>query len=117
MMFRFDTQLRVYLHRESVDFRLSVNGLAALVQNALGLNPFAQALYVFRNRRADRIKILLWDRNGYWLLYKRLEQDRFVWPRDESVIALTVEQLHWLLDGINIEAMRRHPDRHYERVG
>ena len=116
-MFRFEDSLRVYLHREPVDFRLSVNGLSALVQNALGLDPFAPAMYGFCNRRADRIKLLLWDRNGFWLFYKRLEQDRFIWPRDEPVATLTTEQLHWLLQGINIAAMRRHPDRHYERVG
>ncbi|PTB16715.1 IS66 family insertion sequence hypothetical protein [Trinickia symbiotica] len=48
--------------------------------------------------------------------YKRLEQDRFVWPRKEAVLKLRTEQLHWLLDGIDIEAMRAHPTRYYQRV-
>jgi transposase len=65
--------------------------------------------------RAD--KLLLWDRNGFWLLVKRLEADRFVWPKQESVITLTTEQLHRLLDGIDIEAFRRHPARHYRHAG
>ncbi|MBP0633517.1 MULTISPECIES: IS66 family insertion sequence element accessory protein TnpB [unclassified Cupriavidus] len=78
-MFRFDEGLKVYLHREAVDFRKSINGLSALVEQSLGLDPFAQAVYVFRNRRADRIKLLGWDRNGYWLFLKRLEADRFAW--------------------------------------
>lgn len=115
-MFRFDEGLKVYLHRDAVDFRKSINGLSALVEQSLGLDPFAPAVYVFRNRRADRIKILGWDRNGFWLLFKRLEADRFAWPREAAVAVLSVEQLHWLLDGIDINAMRRHPRRHYQRA-
>ncbi|WP_089190465.1 IS66 family insertion sequence element accessory protein TnpB [Ralstonia pseudosolanacearum] len=61
MTFRFDEGLTVYLHRDAVDFRKSINGLAALVEQTMGLDPFAAAVYVFRNRRADRIKILGWD--------------------------------------------------------
>lgn len=70
-------------------------------------------MYVFRNRRADRVKILLRDCNGFWLLFKRLEKDRFVWPRSTEAARLTVEQLHWMLEGINIEAVRWHPERAY----
>ena len=115
-MFRLDAGLRVYMHRDAVDFRKNINGLALLVEQALGLDPFASAVFVFRNQRADRIKILGWDRNGFWLLLKRLEADRFAWPREASVATLTVEQLHWLLEGIDIEAMRRHPHREYHRA-
>ncbi|CAP64048.1 transposase, IS66 family (plasmid) [Cupriavidus taiwanensis LMG 19424] len=115
-MFRLDAGLRVYLHRDAVDFRKNINGLALPVEQALGLDPFASAVFVFRNQRADRIKILGWDRNGFWLLLKRLEADRFAWPREATVAMLTVEPLHWLLQGIDIEAMRRHPHREYHRA-
>jgi len=115
-VFRLDEDLKVYLHRESIDFRLNINGLALLVEKALGLDPFAACVYVFSNRRRNRVKILGWDRNGFWLLLKRLEQDRFVWPTAEAVPALTVEQLHWLLEGIDIGVVQRHPQRLYERV-
>jgi transposase len=108
-MFRFDAQCKVYVHREAVDFRKSINGLAALVEQTMSLDPFAAAVYVFANGRRNRVKILGWETNGFWLLMKRLEADRFVWPRaDEAVIELTVEQLHWLLAGIDLEAMRAH---------
>ena len=103
-------------HRDAVDFRKNITGLSALVEQALGLDPFAPAVYVFRNRRSDRIKLLMWERNGFWLLMKRLEADKFVWPRGDAVLELTVEQLHWLLDGIDLAAMRKHPTRHYARV-
>ena len=105
-MFRFDAGLKVYLHRDAVDGRKNINGLALLVEQALALDPFAPAIFVFSNRRRDRIKLLLWDRTGFWLMLKRLEADRFVWPKDAAVIELTVEQLHWLLTGIDLSAMR-----------
>jgi transposase len=115
-VFRLDEALKVYLHREPIDFRLNINGLALLVEQALGLDPFARCAYVFSNRRRNRVKILGWDRNGYWLLLKRLEQDRFTWPAADVVPTLTVEQLHWLLEGIDIGVVQRHPQRIYERV-
>ncbi|AJZ56127.1 putative transposase (plasmid) [Paraburkholderia fungorum] len=116
-MFRFDESLKVYLHREPVDFRMGINGLSILVEQAMSLNPMARALYVFANRRRDRIKILCWDGNGFWLLLKRLEaNDRFVWPAATEIAMLGVEQLHWLLQGIDVTAIRKHPQRHYARV-
>ena len=116
-MFRLDEGLTVYLHRAPVDFRLSINGLANLVQHGLGLDPFAACVYVFSNRRRNRVKVLGWDCNGFWLLLKRLEEDRFIWPSEQEVPTLTVEQLHWLLEGIDIGVVQRHPQRLYERVG
>jgi len=115
-MFRFDPGLKVYLHRDAVDLRKNINGLSTLVEQAMALDPFAAAVFAFSNRRHDRIKLLLWNRNGFWLLLKRLETDRFAWPQDGAVLELTVEQLHWLLDGIDVSAMRKHPQRNYQRV-
>lgn len=115
-MFRFEAGLKVFLHRDAVDFRKNINGLAALVEQSLQLDPLAKAIYAFSNRRRDRVKLLLWERNGFWLMTKRLEQDRFKWPRTEAVLELTTEQLHWLLDGIDVCAIRRHPVRQYHRV-
>lgn len=116
-MFRLDEGLKVYLHREPIDFRLSINGLSLLVEQSLGLDPFAACVYVFSNRRRNRVKLLGWERNGFWLLLKRLEQDRFIWPSVETVPTLTVEQLHWLLEGINIGVVQRHAPRVYAHVG
>lgn len=115
-MFRFDDGLKVYLHRDPVDFRLNINGLTVLVEQALGLDPFAQCVYVFSNRRRDRVKVLGWDRNGFWLLLKRLEKDRFIWPSANAVPTLTVEQLHWLLEGIDIAVVQRHAQIRYASV-
>ena len=89
-MFRLDSRLTVFLHRDAVACRTSTNLLALLGEQGLGLDPFAQAAYVFSNRRRDRIKILLWDRNGFWLLIKRLESDRFKWPKESDLVELDV---------------------------
>ena len=116
-MFWLSPNLAVYLHREPIDFRKNINGLAALVEHDLALDPFASAVYVFGNRRRDRVKILGWSRNGFWLLQKRLESERFIWPRDnQRVMELTVQQLHWLLDGIDLAAMRGHEILRYKRA-
>jgi transposase len=92
-----------------VDFRKSINGLVAVVEQSLKLDAFAPALYAFGNRRRDKVKVLTWDRNGFWLHYKRLERDRFAWPRQgETTVRLTLEQLGWLLQGYDLGAMRGH---------
>ena len=103
----------VYLHREIVDFRKAINGLVAIVEQQMNLSPYADAIFVFCNRGRDKLKILYWDRTGFCLWYKRLEQDRFKWPRelDERVITLTPQQLDWLLRGLSIV---EHPARHYQ---
>ncbi|AJW93840.1 MULTISPECIES: IS66 family insertion sequence element accessory protein TnpB [Burkholderia] len=115
-MFRFDEGLKVYLHRDPVDFRMGINGLSILVEQAMRLNPMTSALFVFGNRRRDRIKILGWGGNGFWLLLKRLEADRFIWPNGGDTITLSAEQLHWLLDGIDLAVIQKHPQRYYARM-
>lgn len=117
-MFKLAPDVQVYLHREPVDFRAGINGLAVLVQEAMALDPFAPAVFAFCNRRRDRMKILFFDRSGFVLVLKRLTEDRFRWPRrHETVVRLTTEQLHWILDGIDIDAMVRHPVRQYRLAG
>ncbi|MDQ0323342.1 transposase [Pararhizobium capsulatum DSM 1112] len=75
-------------------------------------------LLAFCNRRRDRVKFLFFDRSGFVLILKRLTEDKFRWPRREvPVVTLTTEQLHWILDGIDIDAMVRHPVRQYQIAG
>jgi transposase len=79
-MFRFDHDLLVYLHREPIDFRAGLNTLVTLVEQSMQLDPLARAVFGFHNRKRDRVKLLLYDRAGFWLMMKRLEADRFAWP-------------------------------------
>ena len=91
-MFRLDSDLRVYLHREPIDFRAGINSLTALVEQSMQLDPFARAVFAFHNRKRNRVKLLLYERSGFWLMLKRLEVDRFAWPRcQQAVIELTVD--------------------------
>ncbi len=73
--------LKIYMATRPVDFRRGLDGLAAAVQEILGLDPYCGSAFVFRAKRADRIKILVWDRTGLVLVHKRLEGSKFVWPQ------------------------------------
>lgn len=108
----------VYLHREPVDFRQSINGLSVIVEGAMGLAPFSGAVFVFCTRKRDKLKILYWDHSGFALWYKRLEEAKFHWPRrfPEAVIALSGEQLHWLLAGYDITRLQPHKTLHYSAI-
>lgn len=116
-MFRFDEGLKVYLHRDPVDFRYGMNSLSILVEQSMQLSPMDGSLYIFGNRRRDRIKLLGWDGSGFWLLMKRLEASRFIWPDNKTeVVTMTSDVLHALLDGDDITAIRRHAKQEYLRV-
>ena len=93
---------RIVVATRAVDFRKGHDGLAAVVHNELGLNPYSGVAYVFRAKRADRIKVLWWDGTGLVLAYKRLEQGRFAWPAvHNGVIRLTRAQFEALFEGLD----------------
>ena len=97
----------VYVLCGYTDMRLSIDGLAAIVAQSFKLDPCARALYLFCGRRSDRIKCLLWEGDGFLLLYKRFEGGRLQWPRKESEArSITPQQLRWLLEGLSIEQPR-----------
>ena len=101
---------RIFVYRHPVDLRKAIDGLSALVATELGRNPADRCLYVFTNRGRDKIKLLIWHLNGYWLLYKRVEKQRFKWPNwfEADTMSLTQEQLNYLLDGYDLNGMRPH---------
>lgn len=108
----------VHLHKPAIDFRKSINGLVSLVSESLDLSPFDKALYVFSNRQRNRIKILYWDNNGFCLWYKRLEEEKFKWPKpnESQMITLTPEQFAWLLRGLDISKLTPHRVKTYAYV-
>lgn len=95
----------VYLACGVTDMRKSINGLSAIVESSFRLDPFGGALFVFCNRNRDRLKILEWDGDGFWLHFKRLEKGRFKWPAEGegATMQLTSEELTFLLGGAKIE--------------
>jgi len=108
----------VYLCRDIVDFRKGIQGLAVLVEGTLELDPFSEKMFVFCNRKRDKVKILYWERNGYCLWQKSLERAKFKWPRkaQDCVITMTGQQLNWLLDGYDVMRMQAHERLHYHSV-
>jgi transposase len=106
--------IEVYLCVEPVDFRKQINGLATLVQDALALDAFSEQLFVFTNKRRTQCRILYWERSGFVMWQKRLERERFAWPkRTDTVVTLTGAELNLLLDGYDIWRMRPHPTLAY----
>lgn len=94
--------VRVLVATQPIDFRKGADGLAALVKEALGQDPFCGTLFVFRAKRMDRVKILAWDGSGLTLFWKRLEQGAFKWPPvTDGVMRLTPAQLAALVDGMD----------------
>lgn len=106
----------IYLHRDPVDFRKSINGLSVIVEQQMQLSPFADALFVFCNKRRDKLKVLYWDSTGFCLWYKRLEKDKFKWPRKDSTptINLSNEQMDWLLRGFDISRLKPHDNLYFD---
>ena len=96
---------RVFLACGHTDMRKSINGLAAIVEGSFKLDPFDGALFVFCNRKRDRVKVLVWDEDGFWLSFKRLEKGHFRWPQvgDEATMTLTSDELEILLSGTRVE--------------
>jgi transposase len=101
---------RVYLACGATDLRKSIDGLAALVQTSFGLDPFSPSLFVFCNRERNKLKILCWEHNGFWLFYRRLERGTFQWPTsNEQTVSITSRELRWLLDGLSVTQRQAHP--------
>jgi transposase len=94
--------VRVMMATRPVDFRKGVDGLAALVRDSMGADPFSGTVYVFRAKRADRVKLVFWDGTGVCLFAKRLEEGQFRWPKvEDGIVRLTATELQALLEGLD----------------
>jgi transposase len=115
-MLTLSPAVRVYLATGATDLRRSIDGLSAVVRERFALDPLSGHLFLFRNRRGDRLKILAWDCSWFWVLYKRLEQGTFAWPTEPpgGPVEMRSADLLLLLSGVEIAQTRRR--RWYERV-
>lgn len=96
------SQVRVYVKPGPTDMRKQINGLSAIIEADLDHDPFSGSLYVFCNRQRNRLKILYWDRSGFALWFKRLEKNKFPWPKNkDEAIRIDTDQLRMLLSGID----------------
>ena len=102
--------LKIYLATGPVDFRKSHDGLAAVVEQALKEDPLSGSLFVFTNKRADRVKLLYWDNDGYALFYKRLEVGVFRFPRAEKEtqkLSISAADFQMILSGVDLSSVKR----------
>jgi len=106
-MLSFHAGLKIYLAIEPCDMRRSFNGLFAVAQNELHEDPLGGALFLFSNKKRNRIKLLYFDGTGLWVMAKRLEKGRFSWPlstgRDHTKMSLAPEALQLLMDGVDLK--------------
>jgi transposase len=115
-MLSFPPAVRIWLAGEAVDLRRSFDGLAEQVRQHLAADPLSGHVFVFRNRRSDRVKLLYWDEDGFVIVYKRLEEGAFHWPAvaaGQRSVAVRAAELAMLLDGMDWPSARR--SRRYHR--
>jgi len=94
----------IYIVCGYTDMRKAIDGLAAIVQQNFKLDVFSGSLFLFCGKRCDRIKALLWEEDGFVLLYKRLENGKYKWPRDsDEARQITQQEFRWLMEGLSIE--------------
>jgi transposase len=109
-MLSLPAPVKIFLCAQPVDLRRSFDGLAAIARDGLGQDPLSGDWFVFRNRRGDRMKILMWDRDGLLLVYKRLEEGTFRFPvpaADATSVQVTTQELSLLLWGIDPASVQR----------
>ena len=99
---------KVYIACGYTDLRRGIDGLASIVQQEFELDPFTNTLFLFCGRRRDRLKGLYWEKDGFLLLYKRLEQGVYQWPRSEAEVKALTQQYRWLMEGLRIEQPNAH---------
>lgn len=101
----------IWFYPKPIDFRKQLDGLIILISDHLKKNPSSGELFLFRSRSTQKMKMVLWDRNGFWLFYRRFEKGRFQFPcSQEEALFLTRDQMNWLLSGLNFLAHRLLPE-------
>jgi transposase len=109
------SKARIFIRPGYTDLRKAVNGLTAVIEQQMAGEPFSGSVYLFCNRERRLLKAVWWDRNGFWLSQKRLEQDKFPWPEtEEEVRELSAEELTMLLMGIDF--FKAHKTLYYKKV-
>jgi transposase len=109
MLFSYNTP--IWLYPKPIDFRKQIDGIVILIADHLQLNPVSGQLFLFRNRHANKIKVLWWESTGFWLCYKRIEKGKLKFPAiHDQVLELTRDQLSWLLSGLDFMAQSALPE-------
>jgi transposase len=112
-MLKVSDNVQIYVCCTIVDMRKSIDGLSALVLESLSLDAHSSAVFVFCNRACNKVKCLVWDKNGFVLHYKRLEKGKFHLKSRDGLLIITPIQLSWLLAGLDFQLMHEFPDLNY----
>ena len=106
---------QVLLAVAPIDMRMGIDGLSLLVQQSLGCSIGAGHAFAFRNRRGNRMKLLVWDGTGVWLCQRRLHQGSFTWPQSEAKVwQLTAQEWQWLVTGVDWQRLTAQPDARWQ---
>ena len=107
----------IFVYKNFVDFRKSIDGLAGIVAKDEKIDIYSRSLFIFTNRRKNKVKILYWDKTGFALWYKRLEKGQFPWPlkMDGNILNLSPQQLEWLLRGVDIVKIKPHAEIFFKK--
>lgn len=107
---------KIWVYKKPIDFRQGINGLSSLIQLDLEHNP-QDGIYLFYNRHHDKVKCLSWHKNGFILLYKRIEQGKFYFKfnKDNGVMEMNIQELSWLLAGLDWQKMRSWHELNYDK--
>jgi transposase len=98
---------KIFIYKDACDMRKSIDKLSQLVAEEFESNATNGDLYIFMNKKRDKVKILYWEKNGFWLCYKRLEKEVFKMPKiKDKAMEITIDQMQWLLSGLNIEKVK-----------
>jgi transposase len=117
-MISLANSFKIYIANAPVDFRKGMDGLAAIVVNEFDLDPFDGAIFVFRSKRADRLKIIVWDGTGLVLVHKRIEGKGFIWPKiSDGTISISKAQFEALFDGLNWKSISERKTFHPLQAG
>ncbi|GAB1482880.1 IS66 family insertion sequence element accessory protein TnpB [Treponema sp.] len=110
---------KIFLRPGKTDGRQGINTLAMLAEGTMKENPFSGNLFLFLNKRGTTIKGLYWDKNGFCLWMKRLEEERFHWPASDQEMGakeISIKELQWILDGLNLAKLKPHKIRNYSTI-
>ena len=103
-MIKISNDIKIHLACGATDMRKSINGLCQIVENSFKLSPYDNICFVFCNKNRNRLKILIWEQNGFWIMFKRLEQGHFKWPNNETeTLILNLEELKMLINSPRVE--------------
>lgn len=108
--------IKIYVQLSPVDMRKAINGLTALIVDEFSMSPQSGDIFIFYNKRRDKVKAVYWDKNGFVLYYKRMDRFRFKFskPSEDDSLEINANQLQWLFAGLDFQLMNEFSELNYD---